>query len=124
MENNKFSYTYSANAKDEVEKIRKKYLPKEEDKLETLRQLDNSVTQKATVLSLILGIVGALILGTGMCCVLVWQDILFVPGIFIGILGIGVLSLAYPLYKRTVEKERERIKPEILRLSEELLNKK
>ena len=66
MENNSFEYTYSAQRQKEVEEIRKKYLPKEEDKMEQLRRLHALPTMKAQTVSLVLGILGALILGTGM----------------------------------------------------------
>ena len=52
---------------------------------------------------------------------MVWADKLFISGIFIGLLGFAVLGLAYPLYTRTLEKERERIASEILRLTDELM---
>lgn len=124
MENKEgFSYTYSAAQQQEVEQIRKKYLPetKEEDKLSRLRRLDESCTSKATALSLIVGIVGALVLGVGMCCTMVWGGVWFIPGIVIGVAGIALLCCAYPLYNRVLEKERQRIAPEILKLTEELL---
>lgn len=122
-ENNKevFEYTYSAKQQEEVKRIREKYVqsPKEEDKMETLRRLDAGVTQKGTVVSLILGIIGTLIFGTGMCCCMVWNQLIL--GIIIGTIGIVGLSAAYPLYAYITKKERERIAPEILRLSEELM---
>lgn len=124
MENKEgFSYTYSAAQQQEVEQIRKKYLPetKEEDKLSRLRRLDESCTSKATALSLIVGIVGALVLGVGMCCTMVWGGVWFIPGIVIGVAGIALLCCAYPLYNRVLEKERQRVAPEILKLTEELL---
>lgn len=122
MENNEsFRFTYSAAQQQEVKDIRKKYLPPEEDKLALLHQLDEGCTRKATVLALILGILGTLILGVGMCCTMVWGDVWFIPGIGIGILGIVIVCLAYPVYSRTLEKERQRVAPQILALSEELL---
>ena len=42
-------------------------------------------------------------------------------GIIIGIVGIVLVSLAYPLYNRIVKKEREKIAPEIIRLTDELM---
>ena len=66
MDNNAFEYTYSAQRQQEVEQIRKAYLPKEEDKMEQLRRLHCVPTQKAQMRSLAIGIIGALILGTGM----------------------------------------------------------
>lgn len=123
MDNNEsFEYTYSAPEQEEIRRIREKYLPRDEreQKLERLRRLDASVTQKATVASIAMGTVSALVLGVGMCCCLVWTD-LFVPGIVIGIVGILGIVLAYPLYKTVAKKERARVAPEILKLSEELI---
>lgn len=117
--NNTFEYTYSAPRQEEIKKIREKYLPREEDKMEQLRRLDDSVTQKASVAALVVGILGALILGGGMSLAMVWER--FVIGIAVGILGIVVLSFAYPLYSRILKTEREKIAPEILRLTDELM---
>ena len=118
----KFEYTYSAQQQDEVEKIRAKYLPREETRMEQLRRLDESTTKKGQACSLVLGTLSALVLGSGMCCTMVWRGILFLPGIFIGCVGIAGAALAYPLYTRITQKERERLAPEILRLTNELRN--
>lgn len=121
MENKEtFSYTYSAKEQEEIKKIRKKYVPKEADKMEQLRRLDESVTKKGTVISLVVGIIGALILGTGMSMCMVWTE-LFVLGIIVGIVGIVMVSAAYPLYSYVTKKEREKIAPEIIRLTDELM---
>ena len=121
MENKEtFSYTYSAKEQEEIKKIREKYVPKEADKMEQLRRLDASVTQKGTVVSLVVGIVGALILGIGMSMCMVWTE-LFVLGIIVGIVGIVMVSAAYPLYSYVTKKEREKIAPEIIRLTDELI---
>ena len=72
MENNSFEYTYSAERQQEIEAIRKKYLPKEEDKMEQLRRLDQSATQKGTMAAIVVGVISALVLGVGMCCCMVW----------------------------------------------------
>lgn len=116
-----FQYTYSAAEQEELKKIRSKYLPPEEDKMETLRRLDAQASQKATRLSILLGLVGALILGLGMSCCMVWAGGWFFPGIVIGVVGMALVALAYPVYSRTLQKERERIAPEILRLTDELI---
>jgi uncharacterized membrane protein YeaQ/YmgE (transglycosylase-associated protein family) len=121
MENKEtFSYTYSAKEQEEIKKIREKYIPKETDKMEQLRRLDESVTKKGTVISLVIGIIGALILGTGMSMCMVWTE-LFVLGIIVGIVGIVMVSAAYPLYSYVTKKEREKIAPEIIRLTDELM---
>lgn len=122
-----FTYTYSARQQEEVQNIRRKYLPPEENKLERLRKLHHSATQKAQIWSLVLGVVGALIMGTGMS--LVMTDIgesfgltnALIPGIVIGVIGMIPMVLAYPTYNRVLNRERQRIAPEILRLSDELM---
>lgn len=116
-----FQYTYSAPQQQEVKKIREKYLPREESKMDQLRRLDESTTKKGMALSLMTGTMSALILGVGMCCCMVWGGWLFVPGIVIGIVGIVGVSMAYPMYTSVTQKEREKIAPEILRLTEELM---
>ena len=122
-----FSYTYSAEQQKEVEKIRKKYInePSEEtDKMERLKRLDASVTQKGSVVALIIGVLGSLIMGVGMCIAMMWSevgDIMFIVGIIIGLMGIALICVAYPVYSAITKRERERIAPEILRLTDELL---
>ena len=119
--NETFNYTYSAKEQEELKKIRQKYMPKEADKMEQLRSLDRSVTKKGTTVSLIVGIIGALILGLGMCCTMVWAVIWFIPGVVIGLAGLVVVGTAYPLYLHVTKKERAKIAPEILRLTDELM---
>ena len=110
-----------------MEEIRKAYLPQEEDKLAELRKLHARPTHKAQMASISLGVMGALILGTGMSlCMTELEAMLgslaMVIGIPVGIAGIVLVALAYPVYKRRLKKEREKIAPEILRLSDELMN--
>ena len=127
MENKEgFSFTYSAEQQKEVEAIRKKYLPREEDKMEQLRKLHAIPTQKAQAASIAMGVIGALIMGTGMS--LAMTDIgaalgsfAMILGIVIGLVGMMLVALAYPIFNRVLKKEREKIAPEILRLSDELL---
>lgn len=123
MENNQnsFQYTYSAQEQAEIKRIRSKYTPKEETGMEKLRRLDASAALKAARWAVIVGVIGALILGAGMSCCMVWADKLFIPGIVIGLIGLAVVAAAYPLYNRVLKKERERIAPEILRLTDELM---
>ena len=114
-----FTYTYSAKQQEEIRNIRKKYLPREEDKMEQLRRLDRDTTRKGTILSVLVGVIGCLLLGVGMCCTMVWMKF-FSPGVVIGLIGIAAVAAAYPLYTRVKKKERERLAPQILKLTEEL----
>lgn len=116
-----FTYTYSASRQEEVRRIREKYAPREEDKMERLRRLDRAATKPGTIAALIVGIAGALIMGLGMCCTMVWSEVLFIPGIVIGVVGIIGICAAYPLYLRITKRRRDRLAPEILRLTDELM---
>lgn len=118
--NETFTYSYSAKQQDEIEKIRKKYLPQTDDKMEQIRKLDSSVTKKGTAVSITVGIISALVMGVGMCCTMVWADRFFVLGIIVGIIGIAGVICAYPLYNHIVKKDREKIAPQILKLTDEL----
>ncbi len=127
MENNSFEYTYSAQRQQEVEAIRQKYLPKEEDKMEQLRKLHSIPTLKAQSTSIAVGVIGALILGTGMSLCMTelgatLGNLAMVLGVIVGIVGIVLVVLAYPVYNRVLKKERDRIAPEVLRLTDELLS--
>ncbi len=124
-----FKYTYSAKEQDEIKRIRQRYQSQEEDGMTRLRKLDASATSKATVIALVFGIVGVLILGTGMS--LIMTDFLallgmtgminMIVGIIAGVLGIILTALAYPVYSKVLKREREKIAPEILRLTDELM---
>lgn len=126
MDNNAFEYTYSAKRQKEIEEIRKAYLPEGEDKLERLRRLHAVPTQKAQAAALAVGIIGALILGTGMSLCMTeigaaLGRLVMTVGIAVGLVGMVLAALAYPVYTRVLKKQREKIAPEILRLSDELL---
>ncbi len=122
--NEAFTYTYSAKEQEEIKKIRDKYTSptKEETSMEQLRRLDASATKRATIGSLIVGIISSLLLGIGMCCTMVpgWEQY-FIPGIVVGVIGmIGVIS-AYPIYTHMVKRKRAKLAPEIMRLSDALM---
>lgn len=118
-----FTYTYSAARRQEVERIRKKYAPpaRDEDKMELLLRMDREAGRPGAILAVAVGVLGCLALGLGMSCTMVWSGALFVPGIAIGVLGILAICAAYPLYAHITKKRRERLAPEILRLTDELL---
>ena len=121
MENTTFNYTYSAARNKKVESIRKKYMPREESKLERLKKLDLRVQMAGTIESLCFGIVGALVFGIGMCFFLevfagaAWLTVLLM------VLGTIIMIPAYPIYRRIARKTKTELTPEILRLSEEIM---
>lgn len=117
-----FEFTYSAKQQEEVERIRSKYLPKEESKMEQLIRLDKQAEKPGTMAAIVVGVIGSLIMGTGMCFTMVWNTGIgmFVVGIIIGLLGMAVAGIAYPLYKKVTEKERAKVADQIIALSEQL----
>ena len=128
-EQNNFTYTYSAKDRDEIRAIRSKYEKREESKMERLRRLDRSAEGRATAISLIFGVVGALILGFGMSLIMSELSAMLglsgisaiAIGVILGAAGGVLVALAYPVYNYVIKKERERIAPEILRLTDELM---
>ena len=127
MENKEnFSFTYSAQQQKEVEAIRSQYIPKEENKMDQLRRLHDIPARKAQAASLTVGILGALIMGTGMSLVMTelgaaLGNLAMVLGILLGLAGMILVALAYPVYNRVLKANREKIAPQILQLSDELL---
>ena len=121
-----FKMTYSAQQQEEIQSIRQKYVPQAESKMDRLRALDARVTKKAAMVSILAGVIGAMLLGCGMS--LIMSDFgaalgtaALPAGIALGIIGLVPVALAYPLYQRTLKKEREKIAPQILQLTDELM---
>ena len=113
MENNTFNYEYSATQNREVEQIRERYLPREQSKMQTLKKLDSKVRRAGMIESLILGVIGCLVFGIGMC---------FGLDVFAGADWLTVsFCLAYPMYNIVLKHEREKIAPEIIMLTDELM---
>ncbi len=118
--NNTFSYRYSAKENAEICAIRNKYIPKEENKLDELRRLDSLVQASGTAESLIIGIIGCLIFGAGMCMAM---DVLaggMITGVLMGMTGAAVMLGAYPVYRKVYKKTKAKLSPRILELTEEL----
>ena len=122
MENNIFTYQYSAPRNAEVENIRNKYLPKDVNKMSLLKSLDKRVQLAGTMEGLTVGIIGCLIFGIGMCFGLdVFSGADWLAVLFCSAGGIIMLP-AYYVYKKIAEKTKAKLAPEILRLSEEIIN--
>ncbi len=119
-----YTYTYSASQQEEIEHIRRKYLPTDkkqdaEDDLSRLRRIETKVERAGVIPALILGIIGTLLLGIALCCVLVWMGIWFYIGIPVGIVGIGIMVIAYPLYVLITRCMRRKYAKEVLSIGTE-----
>ena len=118
-----FIYRYSAKENMEVQEIRKKYLPREESKFEELKRLDYTVQNSGMMESLCAGIGGALVFGLGMCLAMqiIGSGIILIAlGVLLGIIGIGGMLIAYPVYRKVFNTTKEKYTPRILELTAEL----
>ena len=117
---NTFSYTYSAKENQEVLNIRKKYMPREETKLEELKRLDEQVQNSGVLEALCAGIGGALVFGLGFClCLKVIGSAMWL-GLILGAVGIAGMLAAYPVHRRSFERAKDKYVPRILELTAEL----
>ena len=106
-----------------AESIAKEYMPKENNKVRQLRKLDEKAKLPAFITALSLGIIGALIFGTGMCFALGQFGagaVFMAVGIVLGIIGIAVCVINYPLYKKILKNGRDKYSYEILELAKEI----
>lgn len=120
MNENAFSYTYSAACNQEVLNIRKKYLPREETKLEELKRLDHLAQNSGVMESLIVGVVGCLIFGVGMCFGLGVFGATTWPAVIFGLVGAVAMIFAYPVNRKYYNKAKNAHLPRILELTAEL----
>ena len=120
MENKEsFNYTYSSIHKEEIEKIRNKYIKNQESDLDELRKLDQKVTNSATFCSILVGIAGVLVFGTGLSLVLSFGKMIL--GIIVSFFGLLVMGSGLLVNKFITKKLRKKYGPRILELSERLL---
>lgn len=133
MSDKNFNYSFSAEEQKEIEAIKNKYTESkaaiEGDKLGALRRLDAKVKSKAQVAALCFGILGCLIMGFGMSLIMtnlgakLGLDRPFALGLSLGVIGMLGVIVAYPVYNIVLDKARKKAAPQILKLSEELLQK-
>ena len=120
MNENAFSYTYSATCNQEVLNIRNKYLPREETKLEELKRLDHLVQNSGVTQSLCAGIVGCLIFGLGLCLAMEVIGQMIWLGVILGLVGTVGMLAAFPVYRKYFNKAKAQHTPRILELAAEL----
>ncbi len=112
-----------------AQKIRTQYMEKTPSELDALRELDAKVKRPANVFAYTFGSISAIIMGAGMS--LVMTDIgvtlgitsTLVPGIAIGVVGLGMALLTYPMYKGILASRKKKYGTEILELSGKIINK-
>ena len=132
LDNKPFNFTYSAKEQEEIKRIRSKYLPDKkeaEDKMERLRRIDRSVTKWAEIWALTVGILGALIMGSGMSLIMTELSSMLgmdavtsiIVGAIVGLVGMALSVAAYPIYGAIIKALRKKHAPEILALTEELM---
>ena len=110
-----------------VQKIRTQYTEVEHTQLDELKALDAKVKRPANVFAYIFGSISAIIMGCGMS--LVMTDIgeilglanAMVPGIAIGVVGLAMALLTYPIHKRIISRRKKKYGPEILALSDKIM---
>ena len=120
MNVNTFSYTYSAQESQKVLRIRKKYLPQEEPKLEELKRLDRLVQNSGVIESLCAGIGGCLLFGLGLCLAMEVIGHMIWLGVVLGLIGIVGMLVAFPVYRKYFNKAKAQHTPHILELASEL----
>lgn len=124
-----FSYTYSAKQNEEAAAIRNKYLSKQESKLDELKALDRRVKKPANVFGYLFGSISAVIMGCGMSLVMTDLGAYFgmadsmIPGIVIGVVGLALALLTYPVYKRILASRKKKYADQIIALSDELMDR-
>ena len=112
-----------------AQKIRANYMEKQSTELDELRALDAKVKRPAHVFAYTFGSISAIVMGAGMS--LVMTDIgatigiasALVPGIAIGVVGLGMALLTYPMYKGILNSRKKKYGAEILKLSDKIMNK-
>lgn len=112
-------YNTTNHEKAKAESIRKQYLSREENKMDQLKELDNKVKRPGKLVAGILGTGGSLLLGAGMSNIMVWDAMN--TGLAIGIPGLVIALLSYPVYQLITGRRKKKYAAEIMKLSNELI---
>ena len=110
-----------------VQKIRTQYTEKQHSALDELKALDTKVKRPAAVFAYIFGSVSAIVMGSGMSLVMtdiaktvgIAEPMLY--GITIGIIGMLMAIVNYPIYKSVLGSRRKKYADEIIALSETIM---
>lgn len=110
-----------------VRKIRTQYTEKKHTQLDALKKLDAKVKRPANIFAYIFGSIGAIIMGCGMSLVMtdigsiIGLDTTMVPGIAVGIVGMLMAIVNYPIYKGILNKRRSKFAGQIMMLSDKIM---
>ena len=112
-----------------AQKIRAQYMEKETSELDELRKLDTKVKRPAEVFAYIFGSISAIIMGAGMSLVMTpiaeQLGLTFdplIPGIIIGVVGMVLAAVNYPIYKGILDSRKKKFGAKILELSNQIMN--
>ena len=110
-----------------VQKIRTQYTEKQHTELDALKALDAKVKKPAHVFAYIYGSFSAIVMGAGMSLVMtdigamIGMTATMVPGIAIGVVGMGMALTTYPIYKKMLSNRKKKFAPQIMELSDQLM---
>ncbi|MDE6707511.1 MAG: dihydropteridine reductase [Oscillospiraceae bacterium] len=100
------------------------YAPKDTSKILRLKRLDAKAKMPATVFTYTLGIISALVMGVGMCLSMKvigdGSTVFMIAGIILGILGMIGAGVNYPIYKKKLEKNKQKYAFEIMELAKDI----
>ncbi len=112
-----------------VQKIRSQYTEKQHTELDALKALDAKVNRPANIFGYVFGVISALIMGSGMSLVMTDLGTMLgiaspmVPGVVIGIAGLVLALINYPIYKGILSHRKQKYAAEILTLSDAIMSK-
>lgn len=113
-----------------VQKIRTQYTEKEHTELDELKELDQKVKRPANVFAYIFGSISAIIMGSGMSLVMtdigttIGMENAMVPGIVIGVVGMLMAIINYPIHKSVLASRRKKYAEQIMKLSDKIMSNK
>ena len=111
-----------------AQKIRTQYTEKQHTELDELKELDAKVKRPANVFAYTYGFVSAIVMGSGMSLVMTEIGTIIgisnamVPGVVIGVVGMAMALSTYPIYKKILAARKKKFAPEILALSDKIVN--
>ena len=112
-----------------VQKIRTQYTEKTHTQLDALKELDAKVKRPANVFGYVFGSFSAIVMGAGMSLVMtdIGKTLGFsdpmIPGIAVGVVGLIMAIINYPIYKGILGSRRKKYADKIIALSDKIMNK-